>query len=154
MSTKSIWIFTVIALLFGCAPTVDKPMKRDPRKSILSAGPDNPYQPETVLVIATPGYLWAANDVSQVMLSNTSPQDIPLKSAYDALLYNENVIGLVEVIISLDQFYETVSAVCRDKESSKVWQETRALNFGGGQERLAKDMVGGLLGKVRGKSCL
>jgi hypothetical protein len=40
-----------------------------------------------------------------------------------------------------------------NKDRKKVWKKKRILNFGGGQERLARDMVGGLLKKVRGKEC-
>lgn len=153
MNIRTIIITSILTVLIGCTPTTQKPIERDRSRPLISDGPDNPYKPETVLVIASPGYQWAAEEISKVLLSNSLAQDIPLKEAYDSLLYNKNVIGLVEVILSLDQFYETVSAVCRNNESSIIWQETRVLNFGGGQERLARDMVGGLLGKVRGKSC-
>jgi hypothetical protein len=68
-------------------------------------------------------------------------------------LYNKNVVGLVEVNVDVDNFFESVSAVCRDAETKKVWQETRVLNFAGGRDRLARDMVGGLITKVTGKPC-
>ena len=111
------------------------------------------YKPNTVIVIATPGYEWAAHDVANVLLVNTSPQEISLKAAYDIMQDNENVVGLVEVELNLDQFYETVYAICRDSNGKEVWKKKRMLNFGGGKERLAKDMVGGLLKKVKGKTC-
>ena len=111
------------------------------------------YKPDTVLVIATPGYEWAANDVADVLLVNTSPQDISLKQAYDIMQTEVNVVGMVEVELNLDQFIESVLAICRDRTGKEVWRKKRILNFAGGKERLARSMVGGLLKKVKGKSC-
>ena len=111
------------------------------------------YEPETVLVLATPGYLWASEDIASVLDANALAVDMPLNEAYEILENDDNVIGLVELRLNLDQFYESVTATCMNKDRKKVWKKKRILNFGGGQDRLARDMVGGLLKKVRGKEC-
>ena len=91
--------------------------------------------------------------MANVLGLNAKAYDLSLFEARQQVMYNRNVSGLVEVVINLDQAYETVSAVCRDKETKKVWQETRVLNFMGGRERLARDMTGALVSKVRGMRC-
>ena len=64
-----------------------------------------------------------------------------------------NVIGVVDVEVNVYQAYETVRAVCYRPDGSEAWSKRRILNAGGGPEKLAPDMVGVLLKKVRGESC-
>lgn len=111
------------------------------------------YPPESVIVVATPGFHWAAEDVSKVIGVRATPLDVGLVEAADIAREHQNVLGVVEVQINVSQFYETVYAICRDDTGKEVWREKRMLNFGGGQDRLAQDMVRGLLKKVRGKKC-
>jgi hypothetical protein len=145
----------IIALLAigGCASQPEQALVRDPQVAIIPSGPTNQYPPGTVIVIATPGFPWAAKDVASVLSANAIAPDLSLFAARNLALYNKNVIGLVEVNVDVDNFFESVSAVCRDVETKKVWQETRVLNFAGGRDRLARDMVGGLVTKVTGKPC-
>lgn len=113
----------------------------------------SPYPDRSVLVIATPGYPWAAADVSKVLGMRATPVDMGLAEAADVALEDPKLLGVVEVEINVAQFYETVYAICRDKHGKEIWREKRMLNFGGGPERLARDMVAGLLKKVKGKKC-
>jgi hypothetical protein len=62
-------------------------------------------------------------------------------------------VGVVEVEVNVYQAYETVRAVCYRPNGSEAWHERRLLNAGGGPEKLAREMVGALLKKVRGKTC-
>ena len=142
----------MISLLAGCGSEPYQPEVPDASVALHSAA-GNIYTPGTVLVISNAEFPWAARDVANVLGSNAKAYDLSLFEARQQVMYNKNVLGLGEVVINLDQAYETVSAVCRDKETKKVWQETRVLNFMGGRERLARDMTGALVSKVRGMRC-
>ena len=111
------------------------------------------YPENSVVVVATPGFPWAAEDVSKVLGVRATPLDVGLVEAADIAKAEPNVIGVVEVQVNVSQFYETVYAICRNDQGHEIWREKRMLNFGGGQERLARDMVRGLLKKVNGKRC-
>lgn len=111
------------------------------------------FPDRSILVISTPGFPWAAEDVSKVLGVRATPLDVGLAEAAELVLGDPRLVGVVEVEINVAQFYETVYAICRDKQGREVWREKRMLNFGGGPERLARDMVGGLLKKVKGKKC-
>ncbi len=114
---------------------------------------DRFYPENSVIVVATPGFPWAAEDVSKVLGVRATPLDIGLVEAADIAKQEPNVLGVVEVQVNVSQFYETVHAICRDDQGREIWRERRVLNFGGGQERLARDMVRGLLKKINGKRC-
>ncbi len=141
-----------IALLAGCGSEPNQPEVRDP-SFMLQTNSENTYKPGTVIVISNAEFPWAARDVASVLGSSAKAYELSLFEARQQVMYNPNVVGLVEVILNLDQAYETVAAVCRDKETKKVWQETRVINFMGGRERLARDMTGALVTKVRGMRC-
>ena len=111
------------------------------------------YPENSVVVVATPGFPWAAEDVSKVLGVRATPLDVGLVEAADIAKAESNVLGVVEVQVNVSQFYETVYAICRDDQGREIWRQKRMLNFGGGQERLARDMVRGLLKKVNGKKC-
>lgn len=130
------WLFSLTALMPLVATTAE-----------------SPYPPNSVLVVATPGYDWAAADVSRVLGVRSNPVVMSLFDARDIASLDPNVIGVVEIELNLDQFYENVIAICRDEDGNERWREKRMLNFGGGKERLARTMVGGLLKKVRDKKC-
>ena len=119
----------------------------------LVLGAEPPYPPNSVLVVATPGFEWAASDVSRVLGVRSTPVTLSLFDAGDLAKSDPNVIGVVEVELNLDQLYEKAFVICRDKEGNEQWREKRMLNFGGGRERLARDMVGALVKKVKGKKC-
>ena len=119
----------------------------------LALAQERVFPDKSVLVIATPGYGWAASDVSKVLGVRATPTDLGMVEAADLALSDPHLVGVVEVEINVAQFYETVYAICRDKQGQEVWREKRMLNFGGGPERLARDMVAGLLKKVKGKKC-
>lgn len=148
-----IFIAVIFTLLSGCSSAPFQPVDRDVNKKIIAGGPDNPYKPNTVIVVSSPGFPWAAENVAKVLNANAVAQDISLYEAYNHVLYNENVIGLVEVVVNVDQLYEVVYAICRNNETQQVWKETRIVNFAGGRETLARSMVGALVQKVSGKSC-
>lgn len=142
----------LITLLTGCGSEPFQPEVPDAsRPPSLAAG--NAYPSGTVIVISNAEFPWAAKDVANVLGSNAKAYDLSLFEARQQVMYNPNVAGLVEVVLNLDQAYETVAAVCRDKDTKKVWQETRVINFMGGRERLARDMTGALVTKVRGLRC-
>jgi len=126
---------------------------RDPNIPKVLANKQNPFPPNTVIVIATPGFPWAAKNVADVLSANAISPEMSFFAARNAVMYNENVVGLVEVNVDVDSAYESVSAVCRDAETKMSWQETRILNFYGGRETLARSMVGALVTKVAGKTC-
>ena len=111
------------------------------------------YPPESVVVVATPGFDWAAVDVARVLGVRAVPVTVSLVEAADITRNDANVLGVVEVEINVDQAFETVCAICRNESGVEIWREKRMLNFGGGRERLAKSMVGALLTKVKGKRC-
>ena len=137
----------------GCASQPEQALVRNPNIPKIVAGKENPYLPNTVIVIATPSFSWAAKDVADVLSANAISSDMSLFAARNLVMYNENVVGLVEVNVDVDNLYESVSAVCRDSETKRVWQETRVLNFAGGRDSLARSMVGALVTKVSGKQC-
>lgn len=121
---------------------------------VTTANAENPeYPPDSVVVIATPGFPWAAVDVSKVLGVRGIPLDVGFAEAADIAKSQENVRGVVEVEINVAQFYETAYVICRDDDGKELWRVKRMLNFGGGQERLAQDMVRALLKKVKGKKC-
>ena len=111
------------------------------------------YPPESVVVVATPGFDWAAADVARVLGVRAVPLTVSLVEAADIARNEANVLGVVEVEINVDQPFEAVYAICRNESGVEIWREKRMLNFGGGRERLAKSMVGALLTKVKGKRC-
>lgn len=150
---KAALLVLVSLALGGCASQPKQALVRDPGVVSTPSGSENPYPPGTVIVVATPGFEWAAKDVAQVLNADAIAPQISWFAARNLALYNENVVGLVEVNVDVDNIFESVSAVCRDKETVALWQETRVLNFAGGRERLARDMVGGLVTKVSGKPC-
>ena len=121
--------------------------------SITADASETEYPKNSVLVVATPGYEWVAVDISKVLGVKAVARDIAFIEAAEIAKENENILGVVEVEINLGQFYETVYAVCRDNEGNEVWRVKRMLNFGGGADKLARDMVQGLMTKVKGKRC-
>ncbi len=152
MNKATLLVLASLAL-GGCASHPQQALIRDPNVVSTPTGPSNPYPPGTVIVVATPGFEWAATNVAQVLNADAVAPKLSWFAARNLALYNENVVGLVEVSVDVDNIFESVSAVCRNKETKSIWQETRVLNFAGGRERLARDMVGGLVNKVSGKPC-
>ncbi|MEN5036723.1 hypothetical protein [Pseudomonas sp. TWI929] len=150
---KAILLVIASLALAGCASQPQQALTRDPRVASTPSGPENPYSPGTVIVVATPGFEWAAQNVAQVINAEAVAPKVSWFAARNLALYNENVVGVVEVSVDVDNIFESVSAVCRDKETTAVWKETRILNFAGGRDRLARDMVGALVTKVSGKPC-
>lgn len=142
----------MLSFLGGCGSEPTQPEVPDASIRLLPSE-QRVYQPGTVIVISNAEFPWAARDVASVLGSNARAYDLSLFEARRQVMYNPNVTGLVEVVLNLDQAYETVAAVCRDKSTTKVWQETRVINFMGGRERLARDMTGALVTKVRGMHC-
>lgn len=114
---------------------------------------DRTFPDKSVLVISTPGYSWAAEDIAKVLGVRATALDIGLVDATDLTRSDPRLVGLVEVEINVAQYFETVYAICRDKQGQEVWREKRVLNFGGGPDRLARDMVAGLMKKVKGRKC-
>lgn len=143
----------ISAILSGCSSAPFQPVVRDTNKSIVADGPGNPYKPNTVIVVSSPDFPWAADNVAKVINANAVAKNIGLYEAYNDVLYNKNVVGMIEVVVNVDQLYEVVFAVCRNKETQQVWKESRIINYGGGRETLAKTMVGGLVNEISGKSC-
>lgn len=111
------------------------------------------YPKNSVVVVATPGFSWAAEDVSKVLGVRAVPLDVALIEAAEIAEADENVKGVVEVEVNLGQFYENVIAICRNDRGEEIWREKRMLNFGGGADKLARDMVRGLITKIKGKKC-
>jgi hypothetical protein len=120
--------------------------------SAIAGGTDS-YPEDCVLVVATPGFDWAATEVSQVLDVRAVPVAMSLFDAAQVAKNDANVLGVVEVELNLSQFIETAYVICRDASGAEKWRVKRMLNFGGGQERLARDMVQGLLKKAKGKKC-
>jgi hypothetical protein len=111
------------------------------------------YPPESVVVVATPGFDWAASDVSRVLGVRAVPLSVSLVEAAEIARSQSNVVGVVEVEINVDQSFETVYAICRNETGTEIWRVKRMLNFGGRRETLARSMVGALLKKIKGKRC-
>ena len=111
------------------------------------------FPKNSVIVVATPGFAWAAEDVSKILGVRAVPLDVALIEAAEIAEADENVKGVVEIEINLGQFYENVIAICRNDNGQELWREKRMLNFGGGSDKLARDMVRGLITKIKGKKC-
>lgn len=111
------------------------------------------YSAGTTLVIATPGFPWAAQQIAGVLTGSPVAADIGYGDALRVLSENPNVDGLVEVEVNVYQAFETVKVICRDKAGTRQWEKKTVLNAGGGPEQLARDMVGRLLKKVKGRHC-
>lgn len=111
------------------------------------------FPPGTTLVVASPGFHWAAEHVAGVV----GGKPIALNSSRSEIIAvakaDTNVVGVIEVEVNVHQVYETVRAVCYRPDGTQLWKEGRVLNSGGNAEKVARDMVGALLKKVRGKSC-
>jgi hypothetical protein len=111
------------------------------------------YPPGTVLVFATPGFPWAAQQVAGVLAGKPVALDTSLAEVRAIASSNPNVVGIVEVEVNVYQAYETVKANCLRTDGAKVWSKKTLFNMGGSPEQLARDMVGKLLGKVKGQAC-
>lgn len=111
------------------------------------------YPPGTTLVVATPGFPWAAEQVAGVLGGKPVAVESTRAEALTIVRDDPNVVGVVDVEVNVYQAYETVKAVCYGSDGSEEWHERRLLNAGGGPEKLAREMVGALLKKVRGKAC-
>lgn len=113
-----------------------------------------PYPPDTVLVFASPGYPWAAQQIAAV-LAGSKPTfvDATLSEVLPLVSSNPNVVAYVEVEVNVHQAFENVKATCYRPDASVVWTKKTILNAGGSPERLARTMTGRLLKKVRGAKC-
>jgi hypothetical protein len=111
------------------------------------------YAPGTTLVVAAPGFPWAAEHVAGVLGGKPLSIEATRAEALTLAQKDPNVVGVVEVEVNVYQAYETVRAVCYRPDGGEAWHERRLLNAGGGPEKLARDMVGALLKKVRGRTC-
>lgn len=118
-----------------------------------NGNPEISFTQGSVIVVATPNYFWAAEDVASVLGSPAKPMDISLQEAFQIAAREQSVVGVVDVELNLFQAYETVFARCYSPEKKELWRKKRLLNFGGGPDRLARDMVGALLRKVKNKTC-
>jgi hypothetical protein len=111
------------------------------------------YPPGTVLVFATPGFPWAAQRVAGVLAGKPVALDTSLAEVRTIASSNSNIAGIVEVEVNVYQAFETVKANCLRPDGTKVWSKKTFFNMGGSPEQLARDMVGKLLGKVKGQVC-
>ena len=111
------------------------------------------YPAGTVLVFATPGFPWAAQQVAGVLAGKPVALDTSLAEVRSIASSNPNVAGIVEVEVNVYQAYETVKANCLRADGTKVWSKKTLFNMGGSPEQLAREMVGKLLGKVKGQTC-
>jgi hypothetical protein len=111
------------------------------------------YPQGTVLVFATPGFPWAAQQVAGVLAGTPVALDTSLAEVRAIASSNPNIVGIVEVEVNVYQAYETVKANCLRADGTKVWSKKTLFNAGGTPDQLARDMVGKLLGKVKGQAC-
>jgi len=111
------------------------------------------YPKDTVLVFATPGFPWAAQQVAGVLAGKPVALDTSLAEVRAIASSNPNIVGIVEVEVNVFQAYETVKANCLRADGSKVWSKKTLFNTGGTPDQVARDMVGKLLGKVKGQTC-
>jgi len=111
------------------------------------------YPPGTVLVFATPGFPWAAQQVAGVLAGKPVALDISLAEVRTIASSNPNIAGIVEVEVNVYRAFETVKANCLRPDGTKVWSKKTLFNVGGTPEQLARDMVGKILGKVKGQAC-
>jgi hypothetical protein len=111
------------------------------------------YPPGTVLVFATPGFPWAAQQVAGVLAGRPVALDASFADVRNLASSNPNVVGTVEVEVNVYQAYETVKANCLRPDGTKVWSKKTLFNAGGSPDQLAREMVGKLLSKVKGQTC-
>jgi len=111
------------------------------------------YPLGTILVFATPGFPWAAQQVAGVLAGKPVALETSLAEVRTIASSNPNIAGIVEVEVNVYQAFETVKANCLRPDGTKVWSKKTLFNMGGSPEQLARDMVGKLLGKVKGQAC-
>lgn len=111
------------------------------------------YPPGTSLVIASPGFPWAARQVADVLGGHPVALDGSLSDLQSILSASPNVVGYVEVEVNVYSAYETVKANCRHRSGNLLWSKMTFWNMGGSPESLAHEMVGRLLKKIRGQEC-
>lgn len=111
------------------------------------------YPAGTSLVIASPGFSWAARQVADVLGGHPIALDGSLADLQSILSTSPNVVGYVEVEVNVYSAYETVKANCRHRSGNLLWSKVSFWNMGGSPESLAREMVGRLLKKIRGQKC-
>ncbi|HXU30038.1 MAG TPA: hypothetical protein VN851_05620 [Thermoanaerobaculia bacterium] len=111
------------------------------------------FPPGTSLVIATPGFPWAAQQVAGVLGGHPVALDASFADLQSILSTAPNVVGYVEVEVNVYNAYETVKANCHHRNGNLLWSKMTLWNMGGSPESLAREMVGRLLKKVHGQSC-
>lgn len=110
------------------------------------------YPPNTVLVVSPPNYPFAGVEISGE-IPGAVPVEIPLVQAMAAARQNQNVIGIIDVMIAAESLFERGRVTCYSPTGKKQWAEKVMFNMGGGADKIAEKFSARLAGKVHGKHC-
>lgn len=111
------------------------------------------YPPGTVLVTAPDRYPWAAVEIAGALAPGARPFEGSLSKAMALAASESSIRGVVAVVLTTDAAYESGRVVCYLPRGGKAWEAKVMLNFGGGEERIARRFVEKLSVKVRSKGC-
>jgi tetratricopeptide (TPR) repeat protein len=111
------------------------------------------YPSDTVLVLPDEDYPWANVEIAAALGSSAVAVDEKLSSAVKLAIDDPNIIGIVQVDLSVDVPFESGRVVCYQPNGAKAWQKVVRMTYPGSAEAIAHRFINRLAKEVKGKRC-
>lgn len=111
------------------------------------------YPPETVLVLPDEDYEWAHVEIAAALGSSAVAIDEKLSSAVKLAAADANIVGIMQVDLSVDVPFESGRVVCYQPSGAKAWQRVVRMTYPGSAEAIAHRFINRLAREVKGKTC-
>ena len=111
------------------------------------------YPPRTVLVLPDEDYPWANVEIAAALGNSAVAVDEKLSSAVKLATGDPNIVGIVQVDLSVDVPFESGRVVCYQPNGAKGWQKVVRMTYPGSAEAIAHRFISKLAKQVKGKKC-
>jgi tetratricopeptide (TPR) repeat protein len=118
-----------------------------------SDGEKNAYRPGTVLVLPDEDYAWAHVEIAAALGDLAVATDESLAAVVKLAARDSNIVGLVQVDLSVDVPFESGRVVCYQPNGTKTWQKVVRMTYPGNAEAIAHRFIKRLAKEVKGKKC-
>lgn len=117
------------------------------------ASENQTYRPGTILVLPDEDYAWAHVEIAAALGEFAVPVDDSLAVAVKLAASDTNIVGLVQVDLSVDVPFESGRVVCYQRSGAKVWQKVVRMTYPGTAEAIAHRFIARLGRDLKGKRC-
>jgi len=111
------------------------------------------YPQGTVLVLPDEDYSWAHVEIAAALGTSAVATDEKLSAAVKLAATDANIVGIVQVDLSVDVPFESGRVVCYQPNGAKAWQKVVRMTYPGSAEAIAHRFINRLAKEVKGKKC-